>query len=898
MADLRRELAAALTDRYGIERELGRGGMATVFLARDLRHDRPVALKVLHPELAVALGAERFQREIRLAARLQHPHILTVHDSGEIPGPPGNPPILWFTMPFIEGESLRDRLNREKQLPLDEALRITREAADALDYAHRHGVIHRDIKPENILLSEGHALVADFGIGKALTQASDQNLTETGMTVGTPAYMSPEQAAGDKDLDPRSDVYSLATVLYEMLAGLTPFAAPTPQATIARRFMETSRPLREVRDSVPEGIEQAVQRALARTAADRFATAAEFARALSLPTVTTPAAPVKASAATAPSLVATGEVHRRSTKRRIPVAATSLGLGFLLGLGLLFGWLRRHGGEAPGGGAGGAKLLAVLPFENLGSAEDEYFADGVTDEVRGKLAGLPSLQVTARSSSNQYKKTTKSPQEIGRELGVDYLLTGTVRWEKGSAGNHVRVSPELIQVSTASTKWQQPFDASLTDVFQVQADVAGKVAQALGVALGADEQQHLTERPTQNLAAYDAYLRGEEVSAGLSNGDPVTMRRAVSFYQQAVVLDSNFAVAWTQLSRAYSIVYGNGSANPSDARAARQAADRALALASSGPGGRLALAEYYRQVEVDNEKVLEQATAGLRTAPANTDLIVDVALAEAALGRWEPALEHLRRAEQLDPRSVQTARRLGTFLLFLRRYAEARQAYDHALALAPANLTVLEFKAMVSLAEGELPGAQAVLRSAPREVDPAVLVAYVATFYDLFWVLEPDQLKLLLTLNPEPFGDDRAVWGLALAGAYTGLGDQRRARAFADSARVAVQDQLRQTPQNAGLHAELATALAYLGHKPEAIAEGERALAMSPVAKNGFNGPYIQHQLARIYIILGEPEKALDQLEPLLKIPYFLSPGWLKIDPTFDPLRKNPRFQKLMAGTS
>jgi eukaryotic-like serine/threonine-protein kinase len=896
MPDLRTELAAALTGRYGVERELGRGGMATVFLARDLRHDRPVALKVLHPELAIALGGERFQREIRLAARLQHPHILTVHDSGELPGPPGTPPVLWFTMPFIEGESLRDRLNREKQLSLDEALRITREAADALDYAHRHGVIHRDIKPENILLSEGHALVADFGIGKALTQASDQKLTETGMAVGTPAYMSPEQAAGDKDLDPRSDVYSLATVLYEMLAGVTPFAAPTSQATIARRFMETSRPLREVRDSVPEGVEQAVQRALARTAADRFATAAEFARALSLPTVTTPAATVKTSAAPAPSPVATGEVHRPSTKPRIPVAATSLALGFLLGLGLLFGWLRRHGGETPGGG--GAKLLAVLPFENLGSAEDEYFADGVTDEVRGKLAGLPSLQVTARSSSNQYKKTTKSPQEIGRELGVDYLLTGTVRWEKGSAGNHVRVSPELIQVSTASTKWQQPFDASLTDVFQVQADVAGKVAQALGVALGADEQQHLSERPTQNLAAYDAYLRGEEVSAGLSGGDPVTMRRAVTFYQQAVSLDSNFAIAWTQLSRAYSIVYGNGSSNPTDARAARQAADRALALAPSGPGGRLALSEYYRQVEVDNEKVLEQATAGLRTAPANTDLIVNVALAEAALGRWEPALEHLRRAEQLDPRSVQTARRLGTFLLFLRRYAEARQAYDHALALAPANLTVLEFKAMVSLAEGELPGAQAVLRSAPREVDPAVLVAYVATFYDLFWVLEPDQFKLLLTLTPEPFGDDRGVWGLALAGAYTGLGDQRRARAYADSARVAVEDQLRQTPQNAGLHTELATALAYLGHKSEAIAEGQRALAMSPVAKNGFTGPYVQHQLARIYIILGESEKALDQLEPLLKIPYFLSPGWLKIDPTFDPLRKNPRFQKLVAGTS
>ena len=283
------ELRAALADRYRFERELGRGGMATVYLAHDLRHDRPVALKVLHPERAATLGPERFQREIRAAARLQHPHILSVHDSGELPGNAVRPPMLWFAMPFVDGESLRDRLAREKQLPVEDAVQIAREAADGLEYAHRQGVIHRDVKPENILLADGHALVADFGIAKAAADGRtegrtngrvDVRLTETGTTLGTPAYMSPEQAAGEDALDGRSDQYSLACVLWEMLAGEPPFSGPTAGVMLARRFTETPRPLRLVRETVPEGVERAVARALSRSPADRFASAAEFGLAL------------------------------------------------------------------------------------------------------------------------------------------------------------------------------------------------------------------------------------------------------------------------------------------------------------------------------------------------------------------------------------------------------------------------------------------------------------------------------------------------------------------------------------------------------------------------------------------------------------------------------------------
>ena len=887
------EMAASLRDglagRYTIERELGRGGMATVYLARDLRHDRPVALKLLHPELAASMGSDRFLREIRLAARLQHPHILTVLDSGEI-AVSGAAPLLWFTMPFIRGESLRDRLTRETQLPVDDALRIAREAADALEYAHQEGVIHRDIKPENILLAGAHALVADFGIARALG-SSDEKLTDTGMAVGTPAYMSPEQASGQRELDARTDIYSLGVVLYEMLAGETPFAAPTAQAMIARRFMETPRPVRQLREAVPPAVEDALQKALARTAADRFSSAAQFAAALAPSgaaetTGRTAAAPLPP--ASAPTVPATAARPARP-RRRVPVAAASLSLGFVLGLGLLFGWLRRH----ETGGENGGKRLAVLPFENLGGADEEYFADGVTDEVRGKLAALPGLQVTARSSSNQYKKSTKSPQEIGRDLGVDYLLTGTVRWEKAAGGNHVRVSPELIQVSTGSTKWQEPFDAALTDVFKVQADVAGQVAQALDLALGAPQKTALAARPTGNAAAYDAYLKGEAASQNMGTGDPLQLRTAIGFYEQAVALDSGFADAWAELSRANSLQYANGTPDPQGARRAREGAERALRLTPNRPIGHLALGDYYASVPPDQEQARQAYEAGLRLAPNDADLLAASALVEVSTGKWEEALQHFTRAQAIDPRSIATARRLAYTLLRMRRYPEALAASDRALALAPDNVQVIENKAMVFLGQGDLEGARRVVRDVPPSIDPTAVAAYFGNYYELYWVLPEDLQALLVRLTPSAF-QDRASWAIVLAQMYRFKGDRARTLAYADSARAAFEDRLAGAPDDGQSHIFRGLALAYLGRKAEAIAAGERGIALLPIAKDTYTGPYLQHQLVRIYIETGEPEKALDRLEPLLTMPYNLSPGWLRIDPTFDPLRKNPRFQKLL----
>ncbi len=849
--------------------------MATVYRARDLKHDRLVALKVLHSELAATLGPERFQREIKVAARLQHPHVLTVLDSGEGAGQ------LWYTMPFVEGESLRERLTRERQLPLDDPLQITREVADALGYAHSEGIIHRDIKPENLLLSHGHALVADFGVARALQSAAGERLTEMGMAVGTPAYMSPEQATADRELDARSDIYSLGCVLYEMLAGEPPYTGPSAQAVIAKRFSEPIPHVRTMREGVPEAIERVVTRALAKARADRYSSAAEFAEALR-PT---------SSERTA----GTDRFALRRFLRQRPLFAAVV-VGFLIGAGVLFAWSRTRGGAE---GAGPTRL-AVLPFENLGRPEDDYFADGVSDAVRGKLTALPGLAVIARTSSMPYRNTPKPPRDIAQELGVRYLLTGTLRWAKGPAGrSRVQVSPELIEVKTAGapeSRWQQPFDAAVTDVFQVQADIASKVANALNVVLGGAEQQTLAARPTENLAAYDAYLKGEAASHAQ---DWPTSQRAADFYAQSVGLDSTFALAWARLAEARAAIYSAIRPTPPQAEATRRALEHALKLAPDAPETQRAVGFYESEVHGNPAAALQALEAGLARAPTHTGLLIAAGGMERELGRWDQALARLEHAQALDPRSVQLAQGLSYTLLSLRRWPEARAAAERGLVIAPNSLGLVAAKILSYLGEGNLAAAQAVLGAVTTAVDQAALLVDLATSRDVEWFLDDAQQRLLLSLPPSAFGDDRAQWSEVRAETYWFRGDRARARVYADSARRAFEAQLAHTlgraaPTHTLRRAFLGVALAFLGQRAAAIREGQAAAAQLPVASRGLDRAYMQHTLVRIYILTGELDKALDQLEPLLRIPYILSPGWLRIDPNFAPLRGNPRFERLI----
>ncbi len=618
MAELLERLGNALSNRYRLQRELGQGGMARVFLAHDLKYNRDVAVKVLRPDLAEEIGAARFLHEIQIAARLHHPHILPLYDSDQIDG------LVYYVMPYIQGESLRQRLDRERQLPIADALQIAREVADALSYAHSCNVVHRDIKPANILMDSGHALVADFGVARAVGAGE----SSTGHVVGTPGYMSPEQIDGSRFLDGRSDIYSLGCVLFEMLTGEPPFRGATLTAVIANRLSSPAPSPRSSRDLVPEAVDSAVRRAMANLPADRFSTVGQFAEALGTPA--TVAIAVGAAQAMVEELQS-------------------------------------------------AKSVAVLPFENMSTdPENEYFSDGITDDIIAQLSKISALKVISRTSSMQYKKTTKKITAIAQELGVGAILEGSVR----RAGQRVRIVVHLVEPGSEKHLWGDTFDRQLTDIFEVQSEVAQQITGALSVALSPEEKQRVEKKATQDADAYNLYLLGRFHSNKWSEQDVL---KGIECYQAAIAKDPGYAVAYAGLADAYELLsIGFSSKPPVEYLAlAKGMALKALEMDDSLAEAHTSLA-YARWLgdldwsgaEREFKRALELKTSYVMAHEWYAEFL-------AAQGRFDEAVAEIRKAQQLDPLAVPVNRAVGWILYFARRYNESVEELGKTLAMNP-----------------------------------------------------------------------------------------------------------------------------------------------------------------------------------------------------------------------
>jgi eukaryotic-like serine/threonine-protein kinase len=680
-------LNRALSGRYTVERELGSGGMATVYLARDIRHERDVAIKVLRPELASTIAAERFLREIRLTAQLNHPHILPLLDSGDAEG------LLYYVMPAVEGESLREKLDRETAIPVEASLRIAREVADALDHAHRRGVVHRDIKPDNILLQDGHARVADFGIAQAVEAAGGEKLTATGLAVGTPHYMSPEQAGGAEKLDGRSDIYSLGCVLYEMLAGQPPFTGSTVNAIVRQHLAVEPPPIAAIRSSVPAPAATAVHRALAKSPADRFGTSAEFAAALS---DSRPVSPEGRS--------------RRFLMPRAVAALLLLGLAiFASARGGLF-----PGREQPAAPAGAITSVAVLPFANLSAApDDEFMADGLTEDIINALARLPGLKVVSRTSTFAFKGAATDVRDIARRLDVESVVEGSVR----RVGNTLRVTAQLISARNGYQVWSDDYERDVSDVFVVQNEIATAIASSLRTRFVPGEP--LIAAPTRSLEAYELYLRGRHFSGLLWTRE--NLNRSLAYHQQAIAADPAFAAAYAGLAETYSMMdHATGRPLERDDEyyeRAITAAEQAIRLDFRSAEAHAALGHIFLHQGRFSEADRHLARA-LELNPGSATAHLWRGIMLKHLLRTEQSIQALNQARALDPLSPQAARLLARSLADAGHFDSAAAAGVRGLEVTPGNVSLVSLTAEAHALAGRHSEALSLLDRAATLPDP------------------------------------------------------------------------------------------------------------------------------------------------------------------------------------
>jgi serine/threonine protein kinase/Tfp pilus assembly protein PilF len=876
--------------------------MGEVYLAEDLKLERKVAIKFLPQHLTKDKEiVERFEREAKAAAALNHPNIVTIYEITD------DYDQTFIVMEYVEGKTLRELMSENFQFPITPEggsaywripnyFNITEQICSGLQAAHHADIVHRDIKPENILIDKnGIVKILDFGLAKL---KGVSKLTKETSTLGTIHYMSPEQVQG-KDVDYRSDIWSLGVVFYEMITCRIPFRGDYDQAVTYSILNEQPEPVTSLRTGVPVELDDIVNKCLQKDPNERYQTVkdlvADFIHLQRTSTVKT----------ISPSTGTPGLSH--------PSLLRKYGWIFGLCLALLVTtifilrpfYLTEKSSESR------RTMIAVLPFQNLGSPDDEYFADGITDAITARLANLSGLGVISRQSAIQYKGSVKTTREIREELGVDYILEGTIQRERPSdPRSRVRIIPQLIKAEEDIHLWAETYDEDITEVFRVQSDIAERVAHELDITLLAPERDRLESKPTENIEAYEYYLRGIEYFDRATSREE--SQTALEMFAKAVELDPGFALAWIYLSRVYIWFYWSGMEEGKIVLLkAESAANEALSIAPDLVETHLALGfiQYYGNRNYD--KAMKHFHEVLKQQPTNAEANSAIGYVLRRKGKFEESLGYFRRALKVNPRSyLLNWDNMGGTLLTLRRYTESEKYTDRAISLAPEMSIAYILKADISLLrDGDIMKAREYLLQCLEKMTEAEKCMY-QFLPDRLNICFPDPCERVNLWYPSVqdcrTGKQDSSFTIIVSSANYYIekseclvksGQREHASALLDSALNLLEQDL---PKDLDIQSYayrsrmLGIIYAKLDRHEEALREAKRAVEILPLSMDANDAPMFIENLAQMYTLSGEHEAAINQLELLLSIPYGISVPLIRVDPTWDPLRNNPRFQKLI----